>query len=63
MVRVVPAIVEKRAVSEANHAGVTSHTQAVAFLVKGYGGCCIPGSVGSWLGSLKDDTDARIVQA
>jgi hypothetical protein len=51
MVRVVPAIVEKRAVSEANHAGVTSHTQAVAFLVKGYGGCCIPAASGAGSGA------------
>ena len=51
MVRVVPAIVEKRAVGEANHAGVTSHTQAVAFLVKGYGGCCIPAASGAGSGA------------
>jgi pimeloyl-ACP methyl ester carboxylesterase len=50
------------AIGEANHASVSSHTQAVAFLVNGYGGCCIPASVGTWLGSLKDDTGAPIVQ-
>ena len=49
-------------VGEANHASVSSQTQAVAFLVNGYGGCCIPGSVGAWLGGLKDDTGAPIVQ-
>lgn len=41
--------------SRASHDPLPSSVQAVAFLVNGYGGCCIPGSVRAMLAALKDD--------
>lgn len=47
--------------SRASHDPLPSGAQAVAFLVNGYGGCCIPGSVRGLLAGLKDEAGNALV--